>query len=220
MKRILIPNPNSDPANVKRALDAGVDVCKQTGAKQLTLITPRKGTFESNYGDVLGRDFARRLQKDGTQSYAGIQVRLESIDTLRFSAGETLVAIHITERDMPKVDSLTGMKCLIYLPWNQPDGEAYERKWKLSSGVAEEESTKSNLHPAVLQELLALTASLNLANNFDDDREKTKAIEMFKRFKDKGLNFSAVEMESWAARNNWRQDNARKLRTLAERYGG
>ena len=220
MTRVLFSNAGHVPENVKKVLYGGAFQAKQAGVEAMTLIVTNKGTFANTYGGALGEPFAKKIQKGELPKIDGIKVRLESLRTLRFSAGSILVALHIAGDDMPIVDDLWEKKCIVYLPLTQVEGEAWQQKWNafVLGANPQPAAREPNLPPQVVMRLKALTSQRNLANGFTDQRELEPTKKMLEELKAGGEAIRPVEIETWAARHGWSAKQAQELRNLAAKY--
>lgn len=111
---------------VRTAFAGIVKLAKEKGITRVTLIVPKKGGWEhSIVGEFLGARVAKALAKG--QSFTlveGVTMVLESPQTFRTTAGQgLLVGVHISTKEMAKLDNAWGAQAILFLPWSDIESQ-------------------------------------------------------------------------------------------------
>ncbi|WP_454618615.1 hypothetical protein [Bradyrhizobium cenepequi] len=117
---------------VRLAFKSVLEICKAKNIVSVTLVVPQKGGFDRTIvAEFLGPNIVKALVKGQAVLIAqGVQMKLESAQTFRGSWSEgLLIGAHISDKDMNKLDDSIGAQAVVYLPWNDPEGKAWQATW-------------------------------------------------------------------------------------------
>jgi hypothetical protein len=146
-------------------------------------------------------------------------MKLESAQTFRGSWSQgLLIGAHISDKDMNKLDDSIGAQAIVYLPWNDIEGKAWQATWgaQIIGTTAAPEPTASLSGP-VEEALRSLTQAINLSTGLNHPSDKRHAERTIARLRQEGHSFDPVEIRRWAQRNAWTSSAAADLEAVARK---
>lgn len=221
MKRIHIPNMGPDKSKISTAIAIGVRECKNSGTRDLSLITPLKNNLDSIVvGEFFGVDVSKRLMKGEKIpiGHSGLSISHYSVSTiLKCAAKKIGLVFYVSNEDIKKIDDLM-FECLIFVPWFDKDGEDWARKWNAETHGEPISVSQVNLPKEATTALLNLTVCVNLSTGLGHPSDKEHAKRKFAELRAAGVKWDPAEVERWAVRNGWKTADAEELSTLSRRY--
>ncbi|MGY3585523.1 hypothetical protein ACVIGB_005423 [Bradyrhizobium sp. USDA 4341] len=206
---------------VRTAFAGIVKLAKEKGITRVTLIVPKKGGWEhSIVGEFLGAGVAKALTKGQSVTLVeGITMVLESPQTFRPTAAQgLLVGVHISTKDMAKLDDAWGAQAILFLPWSDNESQEWKATWHPTTfGQKGPEALASTLSEPVQEALVRLTESINLGTGLSHPSDKKHAERTFDKLRSEGHSFDPIEVRRWAQRNNWSSNAAADLESVARR---
>lgn len=223
MKRTLIRSHGPDGNNVVRGFAAGIKICRELGVSELTLVVPSKGELgTSAVGAFLKAPAVKRLVNgEAVELPDEVSLRCESSSTIQ-KAGikKALLVFYVDGEGMKVIDGLPGVDGIVYVPWMEDEGSAWQRQWNATVLGEQVAPHEPNLDPRVVTALEALTGSVNLSTGLGHPSDKDHARRMFKELRAQGVPVTPGEVEIWAVRNKWKPEHAAELRKMAEKLAG
>jgi hypothetical protein len=164
------------PDQVRIAFRGIVKLCNDRGITRVTLVVPQKGGWDRTIvAEFLGQPAAKALLKgQPVKLVDGVNMTLESSQTFRQGAGQgLLVGAHISIKDMNKLDDAWGAEAIMYLPWNDTEGQEWQATWRPETiGPQTKGTSLSNLTKPVEEALERLTSSINLGTGLGHFRTR------------------------------------------------
>jgi hypothetical protein len=117
---------------VRTAFAGIVKLAKEKGITRVTLIVPKKGGWEhSIVGEFLGAGVTKALTKGQSVTLVeGITMVLQSPQTFRPTAAQgLLVGVHISTKDMAKLDDAWAAQAILFLPWSDNESQEWKATW-------------------------------------------------------------------------------------------
>lgn len=209
------------PAQVRTAFRGILELCKSQQITRVILVVPKKGGWDHTIvAEFLGPAAAKALLKGQPVQLAdGVTMTLESGQTFRPSAGQgLLVGAHISVKDMNKLDDSWGAQAIMYLPWNDTEGQEWQATWHPETvGPKTHNTSPSSLPKAVEEALHQLTKAINLGTGLGHPSDKKHAERTIDRLRADGHSFDPAEVRRWAQRNGWSSDAAADLEAVARK---
>lgn len=206
---------------VRAAFQGVVSLCKSKGATSVTLVVPQKGGWDrSIVAEFLGPTVAKTLLKGQPVGIAeGVTMTLESTQTFRGNARHgLLVGAHISFKDMSKLDDVWDAQAIIYLPWNDMEGQEWRATWKPETiGPNTRNPPASDLSIPVEEALRQLTQHINLGTGLGHPSDKKHAQRVIANLRAGGHSFDPSEVRRWAQRNGWSSKAAADLESIARK---
>lgn len=206
---------------VRTAFAGIVKLAKEKGITRVTLIVPKKGGWEHTIvGEFLGVAVAKALTKGQSVALVeGTTMVLESPQTFRPTAAQgLLVGVHISTKDMAKLDDAWGAQAILFLPWSDIESQEWKATWHPTTfGQKGPEAPASTLSESVQDALVRLTESINLGTGLNHPSDKKHAERTFDKLRSEGHSFDPIEVRRWAQRNNWSSNAAADLEAVARR---
>ena len=206
---------------VRTAFAGIVKLAKEKGITRVTLIVPKKGGWEHTIvGEFLGAGAAKALTKGQSVTLVeGVTMVLESPQTFRPTAGQgVLVGVHISTKEMAKLDDAWGAQAILFLPWSDIESQEWKATWHPKTfGQKASEVPASTLPQPVQEALVRLTESINLGTGLTHPLDKKHAERTFDKLRSDGHSFDPTEVRRWAQRNNWSSSAAADLEAVARR---
>jgi hypothetical protein len=206
---------------VRTAFAGIVKLVKEKGITRVTLIVPKKGGWEhSIVGEFLGARVAKALAKGQSVTLVeGVTMLLESPQTFRPTAGQgLLVGVHISIKEMAKLDDAWGAQAILFLPWSDIESQEWKATWHPETFGQKGPDAPANALSQPVQEALGrLTESINLGTGLTHPLDKKHAEQTFDKLRSDGCSFDPVEVRRWAQRNNWSSKAAADLEEVARR---
>lgn len=209
----------SDQARV--AFQGIVNLCESKGITRVTLVVPQKGGWDVTIvAKFLGASVAKALMKGRPVAITkGVTMTLESAQTFRgYAVHGLLVGAHISVRQMNKLDDSLGAQAIVYLPWNDPEGQEWRATWNpetLGPGAAK--AAAGSLSIPVEEALSQLTQSINLGTGLGHPSDKKHAERVIDSLRTDGHSFEPAEVRRWAQRNGWSSKAATDLESIARK---
>jgi len=206
---------------VRLAFKSILEICKTENITSVTLVVPQKGGFDRTIvAEFLGANIVKALIKgQAVPITQGVQMKLESAQTFRGSWSQgLLIGAHISDKDMNKLDDSIGAQAIVYLPWNDIEGKAWQATWgaQIIGTTAAPEPTASLSGP-VEEALRSLTQAINLSTGLNHPSDKRHAERTIARLRQEGHSFDPVEIRRWAQRNAWTSSAAADLEAVARK---
>jgi hypothetical protein len=209
------------PDQVRTAFQGIVSVCASKGINSVTLVVPQKGGWDrSIVAEFLKPIVAKALLKGQSVGVVkGITMTLESVQTFRGSASHgLLVGAHISVKDMNKLDDSWDTQAIMYLPWNDAEGQEWQATWKPETiGPSTQKPPASRLSKLAEEALGQLTRSINLGTGLGHPSDKKHAERVIDKLRAEGHSFDPAEVRRWAQRNGWSSKAAADLETIARK---
>lgn len=223
--RYLVERPRdveSVPDQIKTAFEGILDICQQHSISRVTLVVPKKGGWENTLvGQALGVRAAKALLKGEAVPLTkdGPTMTLESPQTFRNSVSPGLVVgAHISESDMAKIDDSWDAQAILYMPWTEAEGRAWQATWKPETiGVSTWAAPASALSDPVKRELEKLTRNINLGSGLAHPSDKALAVKIIGRLLSEGHQLDPVEVKQWALRHAWSSHAASDLEAIVKK---
>lgn len=207
------------PDQVRLAFKIVLERCKADNIASVTLVVPRKGVFDRTIvAEFLGSNVVKALVKGQAVLIAkGVQMNLESAQTFRGSGSDgLLIGAHISDKDMNKLDDSIGAQSIVYLPWNDEEGKAWQATWGAQIvGATSAPPPVVSLSAPVEEALKRLTQAINLSTGLDHPSDKKHAEHTIGQLLKEGHSFDPVEIRRWAQRSGWPSSAAADLESLA-----
>ena len=204
VSRYLIENHGPNETNIKLAFVEAHRLCKSKGLKSIALMFKNKRQFEmSDIAKILGEKAKKDLHKGALVNLEGIQLSLVTTNSLSsHHSYEFVLSAYLPAKDMSKIDGITSVNSILYLPWTADEGKLWQETWKPSViGVSTWEDTSVPLPTAVQDANLAHTKRINMSTGLSHPSDKQSAIEMIKELQVKVLEFSSEQIPQFALRN-------------------
>jgi hypothetical protein len=224
VKRYLVERPKSVEevgAQITAALAGIVGICRQEKIDRVTLVIPKKGGWEfSEVARILGPAATKALLKGKPVSLnSGVTMTLESPSTFRNSASRGLiVGAHISDRDMAMIDDSWDAQAIMFLPWSETEGRAWQATWKPETiGPSTWTAPVSALAAPVEEALEMLTRNINLGSGLGHPSDKALAVKVIGRLRAEGHPLDPVEIKRWALRHAWSSHAASDLEAIAKK---
>lgn len=218
VNRILVRNHGPIKENVIKAIAAALAAAHKENEKIIHLIVPAKSAFSGTViSEAIGDNATKELLKGNTVSIKnGISIKLESADTLKNSVSVRIaLAAYLGARDLRVADSLSNLKCIVFLPWISEDGEGWQQSWNAQVLGEKQPEKKLHLHPELDKQLQNLTGHINLSTGLSHPADKKDAKEMLDFLNANSIPYEPKDIRIWALRNGWRPDFAEDLVELA-----
>jgi hypothetical protein len=209
------------PDQVRTAFQGIVSVCASKGINNVTLVVPQKGGWDrSIVAEFLKPVVAKALLKGQSVGVVkGVTMTLESVQTFRGSASHgLLVGAHISVKDMNKLDDSWNAQAIVYLPWNDAEGQEWQATWRPETiGPNTQNLAASSLPMAVEEALGQLTQSINLGTGLTHPSDKKHAERVIARLRADGHSLEPAEVRRWAQRNGWSSKAAADLESIVRK---
>lgn len=209
------------PDQVRIAFQRILKLCAEQKISRVTLVMPTKrGWEDSIVGEFLGETVAKALSKGRPVGLTnGVTMTLESGQTFRPRAGQgLLVGAHISISNMNKLDDTRSAEAVMYLPWNDEEGQEWQATWNPEIvGPATQSAPLSNLPDPVEKALRRLTDVINLSTGLGHPSDKRHAERTIDNLRADGHLFDPAEIRRWAQRNGWSSKAAAALETIARK---
>jgi hypothetical protein len=119
---------------------------------------------------------------------------------------------------MNKLDDSWGAQAIMYLPWNDTEGQEWQATWHPETvGPKTHNTSPSSLPKAVEEALHQLTKAINLGTGLGHPSDKKHAERTIDRLRADGHSFDPAEVRRWAQRNGWSSDAAADLEAVARK---
>ena len=207
------------PNQEQTALQGIAHVCTSIGIGQVTLVVPQKGRWaNSTFAQVVGVSAAKALGKGEIVKLGGVaNLTLESVQTFRGGRG-LLVGVHIPIRNMNRLDDSWEAQAIMYLPWNDEEGQEWWATWKPQTiGPSVQRPAAGNLAAVVEEALLRLTRSINLGSGLNHPSDKEHAERVVSRLRAEGQLLDPEEVRRWAQRHAWSSNAASELEAIVRK---
>jgi hypothetical protein len=206
---------------VRTAFQGIVKLCKDQGIARVTLVVPQKQGWDRTIaGEFLGQAVAKALL-DGQpiRLTDGVTMTLETGKTFRPGAGQgLLVGVHVSIKDMNKLDDSLGAQAVMYLPWSDIEGQDWQATWNPQTlGAKTQNTSPSSLSKTVEEALYQLTRGINLGTGLSHPSDKKHAQRTVDKLRADGHSFDPVEVRRWAQRNGWNSSAAGDLEPIARK---
>ena len=221
MKRYHIPNKGADTANLPKAFALGLKLCEQYGVNKLTLVVPSKGELSRTIiGKFLGEAASKQLMAGKAVVLSeNVEIYCESPKSLKNrSEPDVVLAFYISTDGLNVIDSLHGTHAVIFVPWIDAEGVAWQHTWNAEIPGQATIKTVPNLNPAVEDGLKSLTNSINLSTGLSHPSDMRDAKKLFSDLHASHMTYDPKEIRVWAVRNGWLPNDADELMQLAARY--
>ncbi len=209
------------PDQVRIAFRSVLEICKAKNIAIVTLVVPQKGGFDRTIvAEFLGANVVRALLKgQAILIDQGVQMKLESAQTFRGSfADGLLIGAHISNKDMNKLDDSLGAQAIVYLPWNDTEGNEWQATWGAQIIGATTMTPSVNSLPDPVEEALRrLSQAINLSTGLNHPSDKKLAERTIAQLRREGHSFDPVDVRRWAQRNNWSSSAAADLEAVARK---
>jgi len=223
--RYLVERPRdveSVPDQIKTAFEGILDICQRHSISRVTLVVPKKGGWENTLvGEALGARVAKALLKGEAVPLikGGPAMTLESPQTFRNSVSPGLiVGAHISEADMAKIDDCWDAAAILYMPWTEAEGRAWQATWKPETiGPSTWTEPTSALSAPVKEALEKLTRNINLGSGLGHPSDKTLAVKTIGRLRAEGHALDPAEIKRWALRHAWSSHAASDLEAIVKK---
>jgi hypothetical protein len=127
-----------------------------------------------------------------------------------------LVGAHISSSDMEKLDDSWDAQAIMFMPWNEPEGRAWQATWSPETiGPNTWSAPASTLSPAVVEGLELITRNINLGSGLAHPSDKALAVKIIGKLKSEGHDFDPAEIKAWAQRHHWSSNSASDLEAIA-----
>jgi hypothetical protein len=127
--RYVVPRDANQLANAFRAI---ADICKSKSIACVRLIVPKTGGWEHTIvAKFLGPARTKALLKRQSVPIAdGVSMTLESAQNFRsYSNSDLLVGVHISIKDMNKLDDSPFPQVVMFLPWSDLEEGEWRATW-------------------------------------------------------------------------------------------
>jgi hypothetical protein len=143
---------------------------------------------------------------------------LKSTKTFRGSvSGGLLVGVHISLKNMNKLDDSWNAQAILYLPWNNIESQEWQATWKPETiGPNVQKPPTSSLSALVEETLRQLTQHINLGTGLTHPLDKKHAERAIANLRASGHSFDPAEVRRWAQRNGWSSKAAADLEAIAQ----
>jgi hypothetical protein len=206
---------------VRTAFQRIASLCESKGIARVTLVVPQKGGWDvSDVAKSLGPIVAKALLKGQPVTITkGATMTLQSVQTFRRNASNgLLVGAHISVKDMSKLDDSWDAQAIVYLPWNDAEGQEWQATWKPETiGPSIQKLPASSLSALVEEALSQLTQSINLGTGLGHPSDKKHAERVIDKLGADGHSFDPAEVRRWAQRNGWSSKAAADLESIARK---
>lgn len=148
----------------------------------------------------------------------GILLRNETMQTLKYSTGRTVVVVYYAEdKILEFVDGLTGVEAVVAVPEFSTSGQVWKKRWSPRVlGEAAPPAVAELITDRVVEAALKGHARMsNQSHNVLHPRDKEYADETFRILRAKGHTLDLAEIKSWAIRNGWKPGAAEEIANVA-----
>ncbi|ETI59480.1 hypothetical protein C100_21155 [Sphingobium sp. C100] len=224
--RVLVPIDDSEPEALGVPLGYAKTIAQRKASRtdKVILLTHTKQQLRSTSLERhLGAQVSKALVANKSVSLGdGIMLRHETMQTLRFGAGNSvIIAFYAEDRILEFIDGLSGVLGVVAIPWPQDGAEAWSRRWTPHvHGQAAQAPVKLLSDPVIENGLRALSRMINLAHGSLHPRDKQYADETLRILRAKGHSAPTGDIRSWAIREGWKPGAADDLAKLAEKIFG
>jgi hypothetical protein len=209
------------PDQIRTAFRGIVDLCESKGIAKVTLVVPQKRSWDATIvAQFLGPAVAKALLKGQPVTITkGAMMRLESAQTFRGHTSHGLfVGAHISVKDMNKLDDSWDAQAIVYLPWNDMEGQEWRATWNPETfGPIVKNPPVSSFSAPVENALSQLTQSINLGTGLGHPSDKRHAERVIDKLRADGYSFEPAEVRRWARRNGWSSNAAADLESIARK---
>ena len=210
------------PDQIKTAFRGVLDLCNEHDISRVTLVVPKKGGWEHTLvAEFLGSGMTKALLNGQAVPLVkgGATITLESPQTFRNNVGQGLIlGAHISGADMAKIDDAWDAKAILYMPWTEAEGQAWQATW-LPQTVGPSTSTPpvATLSAPVVEALERLTRNINLGSGLGHPSDKALAVRAIADLHAEGRSFDPTEIKRWALRHHWSSHAAADLEAIAKK---
>jgi hypothetical protein len=209
------------PDQIRDAFQGILSLCESKGISRVTLVVPQKrGWDRTIVGEFLGPAVAKALLKGQPVAITkSSTLTLESTQTFRGNGSHgLLVGAHISVKDMSKLDDSWDARAIMYLPWNDTEGQEWHAIWNPETiGPRTQNPLASSLPTPVEEALSRLTQTINLGTGLSHPSDRKHAERVIANLHAGGHSFEPVEVRRWAQRNGWSSNAAAELEVLARK---
>jgi hypothetical protein len=215
--RYLVETAGCD--NIVPAFRSIPALCVKHGISCVILVVPNKGRWlHSEVATFLGQAIAKALLK-GETAWQGLTLSLQSPATFSSNVALRLVVgAHISGQDMSKIDDAIDAKAILYMPWNEAEGRAWQATWRPETiGPSNWGAPSTTLPDEVEVALAQLTQHINLGTGLHHPSDKAHAERVIAGLRANGLSFDPAAIKSWALRHGWSSNAAASLEKIAKK---
>lgn len=209
------------PDQIQTALRGIIVLAKDLKISDVTLVVPKKGGWEnSTVAEVLGKDVAKALLSGQRVALTtGVFMSLEGSQTFRASFGQQLlVGLHLSSKDMAKLDDAVGPTAIVFVPWSESEAQEWKQTWQPQTiGPIGAPVATTGLSQPVIDALTSLTELINLGTGLNHPSDKQHAKNTIAKLRQAGHAFDPVHVRDWALRHGWSSGAAAELEKLARK---
>lgn len=219
MKRVLIPIDSYEPESWSFALAYAIRICEvnEKEPNVVLVVDTMHQVSSTSLSRFIGEQQIKVLKSKRQLSLNGGRLRLETLQTLSYVLQDAVViAFYASEKLLDKVEDVKGLSGIVAVPWNQGELDSWADRWGvIIHGEKPRPQAKILTDPVVERALLELVRMVNSSTGIGNPRDKSMANETLRILRNKGHQFDAEEIRSWALQQGWRSQQANDLGTLA-----
>lgn len=202
---------------IAHGLAKAIAEAKGLGKKRVWIVSHGKSNLDGHISEAIGKEAADALSKGKSVSAGNIEIVFYSDRILPYGGdGSPVVVCYPNDKLLDKLDGMTGIPCLIVLPWLNQETQAWiaaHAPEDIYGVVTTAQSTVSN--PVVEKALETLLAVINVSTGISHPSDKAAAMDVFKRLRSGGESYSPDEVRAWLVQKGMRPNHANEIRDIA-----
>ncbi|SBW04881.1 conserved hypothetical protein [uncultured Alphaproteobacteria bacterium] len=216
--RVLIPLESHSIETFQTALSYAIQICKKTKASSIILLTHTKQQLKgTSLYQFLGDRAVKALSKGTVALSGGIQLRHETMQTLRWVSHPSVILAYYAEtRILDLADEQHNIVGVVAVPDLPGEADDWATRWgTIVHGRGRVAPAALIEDGIVVRALEHLTQMINLSTGLGHPRDKEQANEVLRILRAKGHMDPTPKIRSWAIRNGWRPKDADELEKLS-----
>lgn len=202
---------------VAQGLAQAIAEAKRLGKKRVWIVSHGKSNLDGHISDAIGAEAAKALSNGKAVRAGEIEIVFYGDRTLPYGGdGSPVVACYPNGKLLDKLDGMTGIPCLVVLPWLKAETEAWiaaHAPEDIYGAVTTAQSTVSN--PVVEKALETLWAVINVSTGISHPSDKASAMDVFKKLRNGGEAYSPEEVRAWLVQKGMHPNHANEIRDIA-----
>lgn len=190
---------------------------KSLGKKRVWIVSHGKSNLDGYISDAIGKGAADALSKGKSVRAGDIEIVFYGDRTLPYGGdGSPVVVCYPNDKLLDKLDGMSGIPCLIVLPWLHQETEAWiaaHAPEDIYGAVTTAQSTVSN--PVVEKALETLLAVINVSTGISHPSDKATAMRIFKTLIKGKEAYDPDEVRAWLVQKGMRPNHANDIRDIA-----
>ncbi|BCQ28160.1 hypothetical protein NK8_63490 (plasmid) [Caballeronia sp. NK8] len=224
MPRFLVECANDHVEQVRTAVKRAVEYCIADKISKIAVIVPALQHVDSStVAKVLGGENVKAMSQGKVLKVSDSQevsiALTPAAKAANADTGSLLLAVHLDESDIGKVDDHSRASAIVYCPWTEDAGRQWLRTWQPTFwGTQTWKVPPLGLSPAVEAALKSIHTVVNVSSGLTHTSDKAFAASQFKALGKQGEFLELDDLRIWALRHGWKQSGAKALVKVAGKY--